>query len=296
MGNRRSRLLTALAVTALAGAGTAGAAAQDPSAAPASGVPGPAAIGITAAAATIAVDGDVADWAAIQGATVNLEQIRLANLDPEQAAEIQFGAVPPVDVSLKVATDAEAIYLLVEVPGVFTYNAEDLHLTPSLAVQFRIDDPAGSHMGADEADLYASMGMVDLWHWELECAAGTASGGKGIPGGDDPDCNFDDEFATTPEKREDDGGGDIANPAAENGLTGVWMHTASASGAGAAGTWIFEMSRPLQNGDPQDAQFASGGVVHVALAWFDPAESATGWSDPGHLNSSYNGWIEVTLP
>jgi len=297
MGTRRSRLATALAVTSLIFASAAGAAAQDPSTAPpASGQPAGAAIAITAAAATITVDGDVSDWSAVEGTPVNLEQIRLANLTPEQAAEIEFDAVAPIDVSLKIASDTENLYVLVEVPAAFVYNAEDHNLSPSLAVEFLIDDPAGPHMGTDEADLYASLGMVDIWHWELDCAAGVASGGKGIPGGDDPECNLDDEYATTPEKREDDGGGDAVNAVAENSLTGVWGHTASASGPGAEGTWIFEMSRPLQTGDPQDAQFASAGVARVALAYMDPTEGAGGWSDAGHLQSTYNGWIEVTLP
>ena len=59
---------------------------------------------------------------------------------------------------------------------------------------------------------------------------------------------------------------------------------------------VFEMSRPLQTGDPQDAQFASGGVAQVALAYFDPSEGPEGWTDAGHLQSAYSGWIEVTLP
>ena len=102
---------------------------------------------------------------------MNLEQIRLADLDPEQAAEIEFGAVAPVDVTLRVASDAENIYMLVEVPTAFVYNAEEHNLSPSLAVQFPIEESSSTHMGAEEADLYASGGMVDLWHWELQCAA-----------------------------------------------------------------------------------------------------------------------------
>ena len=156
---------------------TSGAAAQDESAAPA------APIAITAASATIAVDGDTSDWEAIEGTVVNLEQIRLADLDPEQAAEIEFGEVAPIDVSLKVASDAENLYMLVEVPAAFTYDAADHNLSPALAVQFLIDEGAGKHMGVDEADLYASTGMVDLWHWELDCQPGATSGGQGIPGG-----------------------------------------------------------------------------------------------------------------
>jgi hypothetical protein len=252
-------------------------------------------IAFTAASATITVDGDTSDWNAIEGATVMVEQIRLDNLDPSVASEIDFGPLDPVDVTFKVASDDENIYVLLEVPGGFNYNAADHNLSASVAVMFQIDDPAAPHMGAEEPDLDASLGMVDIWHWELDCGPGAVSGGAGAAGGDDPACNLDDEYSTTPEAREDDGGGDIVNDAAENSLSGVWEHSARASGAGADGTWIFEFSRPLQTGDPQDAQFASGSTAHVALAYFDPTEGPEGWSDAGHLQSAYNGWIEVTL-
>jgi len=262
---------------------------------PSAGHDGPM-IEFAAASATITVDGDSADWDAIQGATVNLEQLRLENLDPAVAAEIDFGPLDPIDVTFKVATDDENLYVLLEVPGGFNYNPTDHNLSASVAVMFRVDDPAGPHMGAEEPDIDASLGIVDIWHWELDCAPGDASGGSDTATGDDPECNLDDEYSTTPEAREDDGGGDVANAAAENSLAGVWDHTARASGAGADGTWVFEFSRPLLNADPQDAQFASGSTAFVALAFFDPVESATGWSDAGHLQSAYNGWIEVTLP
>lgn len=252
------------------------------------------AIAFAAPSATITVDGDTSDWSAIEGATVTLEQIRLDNLDPAAAAEIDFSPVDPVDVTFRVAADDENVYVLLEVPGGFIYDAGNHNLSASVTVMFRIDDPAAPHMGAAEPDLDASLGMVDLWHWELDCAPGAMSG-EGADGGDDPECNLDDEYSTTPTIREDDGGGDVANDAAENSLAGVWDHSARASGPGADGTWIFEFSRPLQTGDPQDAQFASGGTAYAALAFMDPAEGPEGWTDAGHLQSAYSGWIEVTL-
>ena len=294
MGTLRTRLLTALAVAGLILTTGTTTTAQDPSAEPSPGEQ-VATIAFEAASATIAVDGDATDWAAIEGATITLEQLRMENLEPSEAAEIEFGPLDPLDVTLKVANDGTDVYVLLEVPDAFDYDAEDHNLSASLAVMFRVDEPAPPHMGAEEADLDRSLGLVDIWHWELDCGPGVSSGGKGIPGGDDPACNLDDEYATAPESREDDGGGDVANDAAENGLTGAWNHTAAASGAGADGSWVFEMSRPLQNGDPQDAQFSSGSVAHVALAYFDPSEGPEGWSDAGHLQSAYNGWIEVTL-
>jgi hypothetical protein len=249
-------------------------------------------ISFDAASASITVDGDDSDWSDIEAVTVPLEQIEI----PEGVDWDEPGPLDPIDVTLKVATDDENIYVLVEVPDDYNYNPEDHNFSPSVAVMFRIDQPAGPHMGTTDEDLEESLGMVDIWHWELDCAAGVLSGG-GDPGlGDDPDCNFDDEFATEPEEREDDGDGDVANATAENTLAGVWEHTASSQGDDADGMWIFEMSRPLQNGDTQDAQFASGEDAFMALAYFDPDETLEGWTDTGHLQSSENGWIEVSLP
>jgi len=312
MGTLRTRLLAGIAIAGLAAAACTAAATPTPTEAPTaaptqaptaaptpmpspSHEPGGDVIAFEAASATIAVDGDTSDWSAIEGATVKLEQIRLANLPPAQAAEIKFGPLDPVDVTFKVANDGKNVYVLLEVPGDFDYDPANHNLSASVAVMFRVDEPAAPHMGAEEPELDKSLGIVDIWHWELDCGPGAASGGKGIAGGDDPACNLDDEYSTTPENRKDDGGGDVVNAAAENGLTGVWEHTGRSSGAGAPGTWIFEFSRPLQTGDPQDGQFASGSTAYVALAFFDPNEGPEGWSDAGHLQSAYSGWIEVTL-
>lgn len=255
-------------------------------------------IAFDAASATIVLDGDAADWDDIAGVTVPLAQFELPpgvtfdDLDWDEANPLD-----PIDVTLKVATDSDNIYILLEVPDDYDFNPDDHNLSASLAVQFLIETDAGAHMGTGDEDFEASLGMVDIWHWELDCGPGELSGGGGITGGDDEACNFDDEFATSPEDREDDGGGDdLINADAENSLAGVWQHTAIADGNGAEGTWIFEMSRPLQTGDPQDAQFASGVTVLVALAYFDPDESLEGWTDTGHLQSAEVGWIEVTLP
>ncbi len=255
-------------------------------------------IAFDAASATITVDGDTSDWDSIAGVTVPLKQFELQpgvtfdELDWDEANPLD-----PVDVEFKVASDADNIYMLLEISDDYDFVLEDHKLSAALAVQFLIEVDAGAHMGAGDEDFEAGLGMVDMWHWELDCVAGALSGGGGITGGDDADCNFDDEFATDPEDREDDGGGDeFVNANAENSLIGVWQHTASASGIGAEGTWIFEMSRPLQTGDPQDAQFASGATILVALAYWDADESVEGWTDTGHLQSADVGWIEVTLP
>ncbi len=249
-------------------------------------------IAFDAATATITVDGDNSDWADIEGATVTLEQFEI----PDGVDWDAPGVVDPIDVTVKVATDDSNIYVLLEVPDDYDFDPADHNFSASPNVMFLIDAAAVPHMGAGDDDFETGLGMVDIWHWELDCAAGVTSGGGDAGSGDDPDCNLDDEYSTDPEEREDDGGGDTANAAAENSLAGVWTHTNSAGGIGAAGTWIFEMSRPLQTGDPEDAQFVAGGTVKMALAYFDADEGLEGWTDTGHVTSAESGWIEVALP
>jgi hypothetical protein len=252
-------------------------------------------LALEAAEATITVDGDDSDWASIDGLDVTLAQPDYAGteFDAPNAVEDRAAVV-------KVATDADNIYVLFEITDDYDFNGpvppNDHKLSASPNVMFLIDPAAGAHMGAGDDDFETGLGMVDIWHWEMDCDYDVTSGGGDAGSGDDPDCNLDDEFSTDPEAREDDGGGDTANPNAENSLAGMWEHTGRADGAGAAGTWIFEMSRPLQTGDPEDAQFASGGTASMALAYFDADEGAEGWTDTGHLTSADEGWITVTLP
>ena len=73
-------------------------------------------ITIDAASASITIDGDASDWADVAGTAVALEQLDLSLLPPEQADEIEFGPIDPIEVQLKVANDADNIYMLVEVP------------------------------------------------------------------------------------------------------------------------------------------------------------------------------------
>ena len=143
-----------------------------------------------------------------------------------------------------------------------------------------------------------SLGMVDIWHWELDCDFGVEQGGRvsgpgeGAPAGNDAGCNMDDEYSTDPETREDDGKDGEAG--ADNSLLGVWMHTGYPV-AESDGTWYFEMSRPLQTGDAQDAQFTVGGTGLLAMAYWDPDFGVEGWDDATHVQSSSDGWIKVAL-
>jgi len=246
-------------------------------------------VSITASAATIAVDGDTSDWKDIAGAQVRLQQIL-------PIPGLEMGELDPVDVTLRVAMDTDNIYVLLEVPDDYDFDPADDKLSAAAAVMFLIDPEAGAHMGTEQDEQDVSLGKVDIWHWELACGPGVLSGGigiqaSGVTGGNDPPCNLDDEYSTTPTDREDDGSVD-----AENSIAGVWDHTAKSSGNGADGTWIFEFSRPLDTGDPDDAKFVPGSTARIALAYWDPDETADGWTGAGHLQSSDHEWMEVTLP
>ncbi|HET9755287.1 MAG TPA: ethylbenzene dehydrogenase-related protein [Candidatus Limnocylindrales bacterium] len=239
---------------------------------------------VVAPVATISVDGDPADWAAVPKLELTLEGIE--------------GVEVPVEskqAAVQVAHDDKFVYVLFEVQDDYDWTAADAHLSGASAVMWAVQSAAGPHMGPeDEAGEGPSMGMVDLWHWELECAARTQTGGEASdPGegndpGNDSACNFDDEWATTPKDREDDNG-----TGAENSLLGMWSHTSPTTSS--AGTWVFEIRRPLQTGDAQDAQFAVGQMALLALAYWDADQTPSGWKDEGHAQSSNQEWIEVTL-
>jgi hypothetical protein len=232
--------------------------------------------------ATIEVDGDAADWAEIDGLDMTLYPIGGESFEPK-------------DSTLKVAYDDDYIYALVTVDDDYNWDADNHNLSAALGVEWTIDPGAGEAMGSTDEDRETSLGMVDIWHWELACPAGTDNGGAvSAPGdgkdpGDDGGCGFDDEYASSTEDREDDGGA-----GAENSLLGVWTH--SAMTADADGTWVFEMQRPLDTGDAQDAQFEAGSSARVATAYWDAdSGGAEGWDDDAHVQSANQGWITVDL-
>lgn len=224
--------------------------------------------------ATITVDGNPDDWAAIPSLSVPM----VGALDKSRTQQAE----------LKMAHDSENVYLLVIIPDDFNATPGEHELSGSFAALFPIDEGAGPHMGTDGVNLTTSLGMVDIWHWEIDCGPGVLSGGMDREeDGDDPACNLDDEWATTPFEREDD---DL-----NNFLTGAYDHSNRAAGEDAEGEWYWEISRPLQTGDPQDLQIEAGGSLRIALAYWDPDETPDGWTDAGHTTSADDGWITVNL-
>jgi hypothetical protein len=241
---------------------------------------------IDAPAAEITVDGDAADWADIEGLDLTLHAIMGEDFPSQES-------------TVKVAHDDDNVYVLLTVEDDYDWDPEDLHLSAANGIQWAVDSGAGEAMGATDEDRETSLGTVDIWHWELECPAGAQSGGEvsgpgedesGEPNdaGNDDACNFDDEYATATEEREDDNG-----EGAENSLLGVWTHTSDV--AGEDGTWTFEMKRPLQTGDAGDAQFEVGSSSQLAIAYWDADSTPEGWEDEHHVVSANQGWITVNF-
>ena len=220
------------------------------------------------------VDGADEDWAGVPVLAVPLK-----SLDGQR----------DLTVDLQVSFDSSRIYTLVTVPDDFNATRGDHHGSGSYALLWAIDPAAGPHMGTDGVDFATSLGLVDIWHWEIDCGPGVVSGGiDRTEDGDDPACNLDDEYAATPFDRHDDDG--------DNLLMGVYDHTGRASGEDAAGNWLWEISRPLATNDPQDAAFPARGTALLAIAYWDADETPDGWTDSGHLQSSDLGWIAVRVP
>ncbi|GMQ92570.1 MAG: hypothetical protein BMS9Abin12_0046 [Acidimicrobiia bacterium] len=238
---------------------------------------------LVAPEAAITVDGDPSDWALVPGLATTLEPI----------VEEMGDGLENKDVTIKMAYDDVNIYALFTVDDDYNWNADDAHLSGAAALLFPIDT-GGPHMGADDELGEDSTGLVDIWHWELECASGVDSGGAVNPAGDGKDpgndatCNFDDEWASDAETREDDNGA-----GAENSLLGVWTHSNPTDDG--PGVWYFEMSRPLQTGDEGDAQFTVGETTLLALAYWDVDLGPDGWHDDSHVQSANQEWIEVDL-
>jgi len=231
--------------------------------------------------ASILIDGDPSDWADIPGVDVTLKPI---TNEPSL----------PHDAVVKVAHDDTNAYVLFQVNDDLNYSTVTPHLSGAAAVEWAIEGGAGEAMGSLDADRQTSLGMVDIWHWELECNSGIQSGGAVAgpgdgTGGNDSGCNFDDEYATQTDVREDDD-----TSSAENSLLGVWGHSATVEDG--EGNWYFEMMRPLNTGDEQDAVFTPGESSLMNVAYWDPdrADGADeGWDDDYHVVTAMDGWMQV---
>ncbi|MFW9780311.1 MAG: hypothetical protein ACFFE8_15830 [Candidatus Heimdallarchaeota archaeon] len=221
----------------------------------------------------LVLDGSGDEWIEVPGASLSLLSLDLLRT---------------VDVEIRIMFNSTHIALLYTVHDDYDFNESDPHMSGHVAVLWAQDRNTGIHMGLDDQGQATT--KVDIWHWELETAPGTVVGGKGTAtSGDDPVGNFDDEWATSPVNRHDD--------TSENSLMGAWNHTGFHNGINASGDYVFEMVRPLTTTEEDyDIQMKEGSIYIMALAYWDPDQTPTGWQDSGHMISADSaGWLEVHL-
>lgn len=78
--------------------------------------------------------------------------------------------------------------------------------------------------------------------------------------------------------------------------SGAWSHTSPTEGT--SGNYIFEMSRGLTTRSTySDIQLEAGQTYEFGFAYWDPAETATGWTDEGHYvtGGCAKNWMSLTL-
>lgn len=235
----------------------------------------------------IKLDGKYADWADVEGVNITLKPAR----DTGSGSK---------DMVFKSIHDASKIYFLIMVEDDYNfYNMAtgfNHKYTAALAIAFPIDEGAkAQYMGGEDEEpddvLNTTTGEVDIMHWELDTIAGVETGGAkdGEATGNGPD-NLDDEYATTPWDRHDDGGA-----GANNLWKGSWAHTGDGTN-GSSGWWVFELSRDLASSDAHDVSFAEGETIEVAVAFWSPNETTEKkWTDDGHYVNSHGDVISMSL-
>jgi hypothetical protein len=140
------------------------------------------------------------------------------------------------------------LFTLVVVEDDYDWSATDPHLAASAAVMWQMDDAS-----------------LDIWRWQLECPQGSRGGGDaGML------CGLNDGWGNDPSATSVDKRG-------ENSLLAAWKHT--------NGKWIFEFCRILETGDPQDASFSTPDALTMAVAYWDPDTSSSGWDNETYVHS-----------
>jgi hypothetical protein len=120
---------------------------------------------------------DTSEWDGTDGLDMTLTEISGETVDSQEA-------------NVKVAHDGENLYMLFSVADDYDFDIDDHAFSPAIGVMWAIDSAAGGAMGATEEDEDTSLGLVDIWHWELDCDFGVEQGGRvGGPGDGKPAGN-----------------------------------------------------------------------------------------------------------
>ena len=240
----------------------------------------------------ITVDGLVSDWGNIPSFNVTLV--------PAIPEHVDEGG-QNYSISVKSAFNDTHIAFLIAVED--DYDRASHHdNTSALGVLFAINGGKNAtRMGG--TGTYAnetSVGLVDIWHWELDSAYRVPAGGfdetrnATAKNGDDPNGNLDDEYSTSSVNRFDDNG-----TGKENSLMGAYGHSGGGGTQPAnntAGWWYFEILRPMITNDQYDVQFEADKTYYMNLAYWDSDQSPVGWHDDGHsVLRSADDAIELKL-
>lgn len=217
----------------------------------------------------------------------------------------------------KCVYDENRIYFALEIPGEYRFNTTDNHKCASIATMTKVGkDATFMNMGGcpdamggcsdgvvpDTCETYT----VDIGaHWELRTTKQgvaynvpettvpevSAQSDTVTPlTGDDPIANNDDEYSVSPFCRFDDNDANAGNEWA-----GAWVHTNPIDGE--FGLYRFEISRSLKTPSTvTDAQMSPGGTYSFGVAFWDPFETESGWSDAGHyVTGCGTKWIDLEL-
>lgn len=239
------------------------------------------------------LDADLTEWQSIDGVTTSLQSIT--------GTKYEAG-----DASLKCMFDNQTIFFAFEIPGAYQYNASVDELCAAIGIMTKVGVSATFYNMGGCPDAMSGCGstgtipdtcvdyVVDIGaHWQLPSTPkqGFEYGiGKQSVNDEGETEGVVDEFAASPYCRLED-----KESNGSNDWYGAWKHTNPTEGMD--GTYIFELSRPLSTASATtDAQYLAGGAYDVGVAFWDPNESADGWSDPGHyVTGCANKWIELQL-
>jgi len=215
-----------------------------------------------------------------------------------------FTTYPDGNPGFKCSYDDTKIYFAMEIPGDYSFDATNNHKCAAIGTMFKIGNDAtfvdmgGCPDAADgcSAGIPASCDnyIVDIGaHWELRTTTRRVKYLLNVTGGtgDDLIANKDDEFGVSPYCRFDDKDGILGG----NEWEGAWDHTNPIQGQ--PGKYIFELSRLLTTkSNRTDIQLAAGGTYKFGVAYWDPFELISGWSDSGHyLTGCASEWIDLIL-
>ena len=235
------------------------------------------------------LDADHSEWASVTSFSTSLVDI--------SGNEYTAGKA-----ELKCLHDNSNIYFALEIPGEYNFDTEDNHLCAAIGTMFKVGSKAtyinmggcpDAATGCDAVPDTCTDYLVDIGaHWELRTTEqGVMYGMNATSGtGNDLVANKDDEYGVSPMCRFDDD-----DDTAGNEWSGAWAH--SQTTIGEMGEYTFELSRSLTTASTKtDAQLAKGGVYKFGIAYWDPNQLATGWTDAGHyLTGCGSNWVDLVL-